>query len=317
MKLYAAEAVAALANLHALGIVHRDIKPENFLISPNGHLVLADYGLSWASRDANADMTGLGLNFFTGTAGYFAPEMLVAETVGYGCLADVWSLGISLLEVHLGRRVTLFHASSRSEVIAKMMSRDIPLHRVYDSGFQDLLCKMIVRDVNKRWSAAKLKEHPYFEGIDWEMLEEGYYRPDYRPATPTAVHPPSALRFTTFHRGIGIRDDLSVHLGSDGMILPNCAVLAQLELDRSERHTAFTFRHPFGAVSRILYDAPPRPPLPFRFRLRLDPPPAYVEDEDESDGDLGETAYTQEDDDFFSDEEENGANGCGNTPHGV
>ena len=35
---------------------------------------------------------------------------------------------------------------------------------------------MICRDVTRRWPAEKLKTHPYFEGIDWEMLEAGYYK---------------------------------------------------------------------------------------------------------------------------------------------
>ena len=47
-KFYLAHLVAALEHLHAQGIVHRDLKPENMLIGSDGHVKLADFGLSEA-----------------------------------------------------------------------------------------------------------------------------------------------------------------------------------------------------------------------------------------------------------------------------
>lgn len=306
MKLYAAEAVAALANLHALGIIHRDIKPANFLLSPSGHLALADFGLSWATRDGSADISGLGLTYCTGTPGYFAPEMAVAETVGYDCLVDVWALGITLLEVYLGTHVSVYYASLRDDMIARMVTEDIPLHRVHDIGLQDLLHKMLTRDVRKRWSAAQLKTHSYFDGLDWDLLEEGFYRADYCPAAHVLLGPPEAFHFPSFHCGGHVRDDFSVHLGPDGDVLPSRAVLAQLEMDRAADYEPFAFRYPFGEVPRTLYDAPPRQ-LPFPVRLRLDPPPAYPEDEDE-DEDEDDSVYDAEAEETdFSDENEDAA----------
>jgi len=46
VKFYIAECVLAVEYLHSLNIIHRDLKPENFLLDSNGHIKLADFGLS-------------------------------------------------------------------------------------------------------------------------------------------------------------------------------------------------------------------------------------------------------------------------------
>ena len=57
-RFYAAEIVQALDHIHQLGIVHRDIKPDNLLISANGHIKLADFGLSQDGMDRAHVMPG-------------------------------------------------------------------------------------------------------------------------------------------------------------------------------------------------------------------------------------------------------------------
>lgn len=82
------------------------------------------------------------MNFFTGTSGYRAPEMVIAEAVGYDCLVDVWSLGITLLEAYIGKRLHIFDVSDRNKLVEAMITRDIPLHRIHDAQLQDLLRKV-------------------------------------------------------------------------------------------------------------------------------------------------------------------------------
>jgi Protein kinase domain len=92
-----------IQSLHSLRVVHRDLKPDNVLISPNGHLAIADFGFakSFSKRSwANARMTEP-----LGTAGYLAPEILDHHlpTVGYSSAVDVWGFGMILLEMLLGK----------------------------------------------------------------------------------------------------------------------------------------------------------------------------------------------------------------------
>jgi aminoglycoside phosphotransferase (APT) family kinase protein len=93
-----AELADGLAHAHARGVVHRDVKPSNVLLCADGTAKLADFGIA-RLHDASA-LTGTG--FTIGTAAYLAPEQARGEAVGPA--ADVYSLGLLVLEMATGRR---------------------------------------------------------------------------------------------------------------------------------------------------------------------------------------------------------------------
>jgi len=69
---YSAEITLALSHLHSVGIMYRDLKPENILLDKDGHVKLADFGLSKEGIPNGVSGTGS----FCGTAEYLAPEIL-------------------------------------------------------------------------------------------------------------------------------------------------------------------------------------------------------------------------------------------------
>ncbi|KAJ5332155.1 uncharacterized protein N7506_005938 [Penicillium brevicompactum] len=80
-----------LTYLHSRKIIHRDIKPSNILICRDGKVKLCDFGVSGefgTKGDANT---------FIGTSYYMAPERITGQS--YTITSDVWSLGVTLLEV--------------------------------------------------------------------------------------------------------------------------------------------------------------------------------------------------------------------------
>jgi len=74
-------------------IIHRDVKPSNILVNSNGEIKLCDFGVSGQLIDSQA-------NSFVGTRSYMAPERL--EGNNYSVLSDIWSLGLSLVEMAIG-----------------------------------------------------------------------------------------------------------------------------------------------------------------------------------------------------------------------
>jgi len=80
-----------LTYLHEHRIIHRDIKPSNILLTRSGAVKLCDFGVS---GDAG---TGGDANTFIGTSYYMAPERITGQS--YTITSDVWSLGVTLLEV--------------------------------------------------------------------------------------------------------------------------------------------------------------------------------------------------------------------------
>jgi serine/threonine-protein kinase len=92
----AAGVIAGLAAIHSAGIVHRDVKPDNMLRMEDGRLVLSDFGLATDLPDSTM------VSVFVGTPHYMAPE--VREGDPATTRSDVWSLGVVLHEILVGRR---------------------------------------------------------------------------------------------------------------------------------------------------------------------------------------------------------------------
>ncbi len=107
---YALQMCAGLAHAHEKGIVHRDIKPGNFLLSKDGHLKLADFGL--ATVAAANKLTAAGKTM--GTFRYMAPEQIRGKPDPCP-QTDLYSLGIVLFEMLTGK--TPFDAETPAEVL--------------------------------------------------------------------------------------------------------------------------------------------------------------------------------------------------------
>jgi serine/threonine protein kinase len=88
-----------LEEVHENGVIHRDIKPENMLVNDQEQLKIIDFNISEVlPADGNVRVT----NKFIGTKGYAAPELIIGiekEKSTSGKALDIWSLGITLLEL--------------------------------------------------------------------------------------------------------------------------------------------------------------------------------------------------------------------------
>ncbi|HJU64018.1 MAG TPA: serine/threonine-protein kinase, partial [Gemmatimonadaceae bacterium] len=117
----AVEVAAALQYAHGQHVIHRDIKPENILLSRDGHVLLADFGLAHALDGTAGNLTESGIAM--GTPAYMSPE----QTSGEGVLdgrTDIYSLGLVLYEMLAGEPP--FTGPNPRAVMAKRLREPVP-----------------------------------------------------------------------------------------------------------------------------------------------------------------------------------------------
>ncbi|KAF9985552.1 hypothetical protein BGZ75_002773 [Mortierella antarctica] len=163
---YAAEIVLGIEELHRLGIVYRDLKPENILLALDGHIVLTDFGLSkqFPTFSTGGDKT----NTFCGTAEYLAPEILRAAEYSYA--VDWWSLGTLLYEMLTG--ITPFWAENHAQMYQRVLEDELEFPPEMDPYAISFIAGLLERDPDHRLGsqgAAYVKDHPYFDLVDWEL----------------------------------------------------------------------------------------------------------------------------------------------------
>ena len=92
--------IDAISHLHDKGFCHRDLKPENILLDEFNNLKICDFGFSSLIEGKNRNQV---LTTYNGTAGYRAPEITIHGTPYSGVSADVFSLGVILFILVVGK----------------------------------------------------------------------------------------------------------------------------------------------------------------------------------------------------------------------
>ncbi len=145
----------ALAAAHAVGIVHRDLKPENLLVTGDGQVKVADFGLCAFMGNIDKRLTTDGQ--ILGTPHYFAPERF--ETDGVTDRSDVYSFGCVLFELLTGRRV--FEAESAVELLKSHLMDEPPQASAFAAGpvpaaLDDLIVDCLAKEADDRPSMAEV-----------------------------------------------------------------------------------------------------------------------------------------------------------------
>ncbi|CAI4051985.1 mitogen-activated protein kinase kinase MKK1 SKDI_15G3720 [Saccharomyces kudriavzevii IFO 1802] len=161
-----AEAVLrGLSYLHEKKVIHRDIKPQNILLNEKGQVKLCDFGVSGEAVNSLATT-------FTGTSFYMAPERIQGQP--YSVTSDVWSLGLTILEVANGK----FPCSSEKmavniapfELLMWILTftpelKDEPESNIiWSPSFKSFIDYCLKKDSRERPSPRQMIGHPWIKG---------------------------------------------------------------------------------------------------------------------------------------------------------
>ncbi|CAJ0751137.1 8180_t:CDS:10 [Entrophospora sp. SA101] len=144
------ETLKGISYLHKSRVIHRDIRSDNILLNNNGDIKIADFAQSIQLTDKQPYCDSV-----VGTPYWMAPEVILGSQ--YGTKADIWSLGIVMIEMAEGDPPYIEHPGLKAVVmIAKHGIPDLVNPERWTKIFKDFLANCIETDTTKRKSADEL-----------------------------------------------------------------------------------------------------------------------------------------------------------------
>lgn len=175
-KFFIAELVLAVQHLHEMGVLYRDLKPENILLDNDGHIKLADFGLSRENIGQN-DVA----RSFCGSHIYLSPEM--ASKKGFTQASDNYGIGLCMYEMLYGQLP--FYSEDIDKLHSQIRRDEIkyPTDIRVSGEAKDLMQSLLKKNPKDRLgsrSKEELLNHPFFRDINWKDLIDKKLKPPFK-----------------------------------------------------------------------------------------------------------------------------------------
>ncbi|GLI72624.1 serine/threonine kinase [Penicillium ochrochloron] len=187
-QFYAAEVCLALKYFHEHGVIYRDLKLDNILLTLDGHIKIADYGLCKENM-----WYGCTTSTFCGTPEFMAPEILLDKK--YGRAVDWWAFGVLIYQMLLQQ--SPFRGEDEDEIYDAILADEplYPIHMPRDSV--SILQKLLTREPELRLGsgptdAQEVMSHAFFRNVNWDDI---YHKRVPPPFIPTISSPTDTSNF--------------------------------------------------------------------------------------------------------------------------
>ncbi|XP_055370245.1 calcium/calmodulin-dependent protein kinase kinase 1b isoform X2 [Betta splendens] len=156
-RFYFRDVVMGIEYLHYHKIIHRDIKPSNLLLGDDGHVKIADFGVSNEFEGTDALLSST-----AGTPAFMAPEMMTEQEQSFsGKALDVWAMGVTLYCFVIGKcpfydeYIVSLHNKIRNKSV------EFPEMPVVSSDLKKLIEQMLEKSPDARITIPEIKLHPW------------------------------------------------------------------------------------------------------------------------------------------------------------
>lgn len=173
---YAASVVLAFQHMHGMHILYRDLKPENLMLDNYGYLKVVDFGFAKVLPPGERTFT------LCGTPDYLAPEIILNQ--GHDHAVDWWALGVLIYEMLVG--YAPFTGDEPVKTYKRILEWRFTIPKNIPQNGCDIIKALLRFPEHKRLGCQKtgsnaVRNHIWFEGLDWDRLLERKLPPPHVP----------------------------------------------------------------------------------------------------------------------------------------